>query len=76
MTRTRLASRARPVAGLVLCLATGMASGCHVGNFSASIDSDSRLPQFEYSAIPSQWEPAIEETGNTGDTGGKQSTGE
>ncbi|HCK53320.1 MAG TPA: hypothetical protein DIC23_08900 [Planctomycetaceae bacterium] len=76
MTSTRLASRARPVAGLVLCLATGMASGCHVGNFSASIDSDSQLPRFEFSAIPSQWEPAVEETGSSGDTGGKQSAEE
>ena len=76
MTSSRLASRARPVAGLVLCLATGMASGCHVGNFSASIDSDSQLPRFEFSAIPSQWEPAVEETGSSGDTGGKQSAEE
>ncbi len=36
------------------------AAGCHVGNFSASIDSNTLLPQFEFSAVPGQWEPDIE----------------
>ena len=45
---------------LVLALALGSISGCHVGNFSAEIDSNSKLPQFEFSAIPSQSEPPVE----------------
>jgi hypothetical protein len=43
-----------------LLLALGSIAGCHVGNFSASIDSNSKLPQFEFSAIPSQSEPPVE----------------
>lgn len=63
MTRRRLVALARPAAALVLCLGLGLGSapGCHVGNFSASINSDSRIPQFEFSAIPSQWEPLVED---------------
>jgi len=57
MTRRPPVALSRPAAVLVLCLCLGSAPGCHVGNFSASIDSDTRLPQFEFSAIPSQWEP-------------------
>ena len=61
MTRRRLVALARPAAALVLCLGLGSAPGCHVGNFSASINSDSRIPQFEFSAIPNQWEPVVED---------------
>ena len=43
-----------------LLLALGSIAGCHVGNFSASIDSNSKLPQFEFSAIPGQSEPPVE----------------
>jgi len=43
-----------------LLLALGSIAGCHVGNFSASIDSNSKLPQLEFSAIPSQSEPPVE----------------
>ena len=43
-----------------LLLALGSIAGCHVGNFSASIDSNSKLPQFEFSSIPSQSEPPVE----------------
>jgi len=49
-----------PGLALVLALALGSISGCHVGNFSAEIDSNSKLPQFEFSAIPSQSEPPVE----------------
>ena len=42
-----------------LLLALGSIAGCHVGNFSASIDSNSKLPQFKFSAIPSQSEPPV-----------------
>ena len=57
-----------------LLLALGSIAGCHVGNFSASIDSNSKLPQFEFSAIPSQSEPPVEsiesiETGESGESG-------
>jgi len=56
-----------------LLLALGSIAGCHVGNFSASIDSNSKLPQFEFSAIPSQSEPPVEsiETGESGGSGGR-----
>jgi len=51
-----------------LLLALGSIAGCHVGNFSASIDSNSKLPQFKFSAIPSQSEPPVEsiESGGSG----------
>ena len=54
---------------LNLLLASVALTGCHVGNFSASFDSDSRLPQFELSAIPSQTEPPVQyiETAAPGD---------
>ena len=69
MTRRRLVALARPAAALVLCLGLGSAPGCHVGNFSASIDSNTRLPQFEFSAVPSQWEPEGEEFESQESTG-------
>ncbi|MBQ17790.1 MAG: hypothetical protein CMJ65_11760 [Planctomycetaceae bacterium] len=43
----------------LVCLAIATA-GCHVGNFSASIDSNTLLPRVEFSAVPEQWEPEIE----------------
>jgi hypothetical protein len=49
-----------PVLLPALLLALGSIAGCHVGNFSASIDSNSKLPQFEFSSIPSQSEPPVE----------------
>ncbi len=73
MKRRRLVVFARGAAALVLGLGLGSAPGCHVGNFSASIDSNTRLPQFEISAIPSQWEPAVE---NIGEIKGPAVTGE
>tara|TARA_B100000029_G_scaffold165745_1_gene161941 strand:- start:610 stop:879 length:270 start_codon:yes stop_codon:yes gene_type:complete len=48
-----------PCLGLTLGLVF-LTAGCHVGNFSATLDEDSSLPQFEFSAIPSQSEPDIE----------------
>ncbi len=54
---------------LNLLLASVALTGCHIGDFSASFDSDSRLPQFELSAIPSQSEPPVQylETAAPGD---------
>ena len=59
-----------------LLLALGSIAGCHVGNFSASIDSNSKLPQFKFSAIPSQSEPPVVsieriESGGSGGSGGR-----
>jgi hypothetical protein len=45
---------------LNLLLASVALTGCHIGDFSASFDSDSRLPKFELSAIPSQSEPPVQ----------------
>jgi len=61
-----------PLITLVLCVGLVVLGGCHVGNFSASIDSDSKLPQFEFSAIPSQWEPTVDKNGVAdGETDGR-----
>ena len=59
---------------LNLLLASVTLTGCHVGDFSASIDSDSRLPQFELSAIPNQSEPPVQyiETAVPGDRSNDQ----
>ncbi len=70
-SNTRLQDTARRTTRttLNLLLASVALTGCHVGNFSASFDSDSRLPQFELSAIPSQTEPPVQyiETAAPGD---------
>ena len=54
---------------LNLLLASVALTGCHIGDFSASYDSGSQLPQFELSAIPSQSEPPVQyiETAAPGD---------
>ena len=59
---------------LYLLLASVALTGCHIGDFSASFDSDSRLPQFEISAIPSQSEPPVQyiKTAAPGDRSGDQ----
>jgi len=61
MPRPHLVAFSPPLVTLALCAGLAVLGGCHVGNFSASIDSDSKLPQFEFSAIPSQWEPTADQ---------------
>jgi len=68
----------RPPRGLVpgLVLILGSIAGCHVGDFSASIDSNFRLPQIEFSAIPSQSEPPVESADGIESDGGGASKAE
>ena len=51
----------------MLVLTALAAGGCHVGSFSAAIDSDTMLPVVEFSAVPEQWEPPIENSAETDD---------
>ena len=63
MPRPHLATFSPQLASLALSISLMMLGGCHIGNFSASIDSDTRLPEFEFSAIPDQWEPNVDQGG-------------
>ena len=72
MPRLHLATFSPALATLVLSITLTVLGGCHVGDFSASIDSDTRLPEFEFSAIPDQWEPNVDQGGAShGETDGQ-----
>ena len=72
MPRLHLATFSPALATLALSITLMVLGGCHVGNFSASIDSDTRLPEFEFSAIPDQWEPNVDQGGAShGETDGQ-----
>ena len=63
MSRPHLAAFSPALATLAVSITLTVLGGCHIGNFSASIDSDTRLPEFEFSAIPDQWEPNVDQGG-------------
>ena len=71
MSRPHLAAFSPALATLGLSITLTVLGGCHIGNFSASIDSATRLPEFEFSAIPDQWEPNVDQGGGSrSDTAG------
>ena len=46
----------------LLSLLLLLPTGCQLGSFSASIDSDTLIPRLSMSAVPEQFEPLVTDT--------------